>query len=41
MKQGEKIDSDHLTVTFDMGWSKRSNGTRYDSKSGHAFIMVH
>ena len=25
-----------LTVSFDMGWSKRSSGNRYDSISGHA-----
>ena len=28
-----------LTVTFDMGWKKRSSGRRYDSSSGHAFII--
>ena len=27
-----------LTVSFDMGWSKRSSGHRYDSLSGHAFM---
>ena len=26
-----------LTVTYDMGWQKRSSGRRYDSSSGHAF----
>ena len=25
-----------LTVSFDMGWQKRSSGNRYDSISGHA-----
>ena len=25
-----------LTVSFDMGWGKRSSGNRYDSISGHA-----
>ena len=25
-----------LTVSFDMGWSKRSSGNIYDSISGHA-----
>ena len=28
-----------LTVTYDMGWQKRSSGRRYDSSSGHAFIV--
>ena len=28
-----------LTVTYDMGWQKRSYGRIYDSSSGHAFIM--
>ena len=28
-----------LTVTYDMGWKKRSSGRRYDSSSGHAFII--
>ena len=28
-----------LTVTYDMGWQKRSSGRRYDSSSGHAFII--
>ena len=28
-----------LTVCYDMGWNKRSTGTRYDSISGHG-IMV-
>ena len=28
-----------LTVSFDMGWSKRSSGHRYDSLSGHAFMV--
>ena len=27
-----------LTVGYDMGWSKRSSGNRYDSMSGHAFF---
>ena len=29
-----------LTVIYDMGWQKRSSGRRYDSSSGHAFIIV-
>jgi hypothetical protein len=28
-----------LTVCFDMGWQKRSSGHRYDSLSGHAFLV--
>ena len=28
-----------LTVCFDMGWQKRSSGNRYDSLSGHAFMI--
>ena len=28
-----------LTVSFDMGWNKRSSGHKYDSLSGHAFII--
>ena len=28
-----------LTVTYDMGWQKRSSGRRYDSSSGHVFII--
>ena len=28
-----------LTVTYDMGWQKRSSCRRYDSSSGHAFII--
>ena len=28
-----------LTVTYDMGWQKRSSGRIYDSSSGQAFII--
>ena len=28
-----------MTVSFDMGWNKRSSGNRYDSISGHAFFI--
>eukprot|EP00978_Attheya_sp_CCMP212_P030598 scaffold113033_cov31-Attheya_sp.AAC.1 len=28
-----------LTVCFDMGWQKRSSGHRYNSLSGHAFLV--
>ena len=35
-KQGNLTVS--ITVSFDMGWNKRSSGNRYDSISGHAFL---
>ena len=28
-----------LTVSYDMGWNKRSSGHMYDSVSGHGFIL--
>ena len=28
-----------IAVSYDMGWSKRSSGRRYDSQSGHAHIL--
>ena len=28
-----------LTVSYDMGWNKRSSGHKYDSISGHGMIM--
>ena len=28
-----------LTVTYEMGWQKRSYGRRYDISSGHTFII--
>ena len=28
-----------LTAAYDMGWTKRSSGNRYDSLSGHAFLV--
>ena len=28
-----------LTVTYGMGWQKRSSSRRYDSSSGHALII--
>jgi len=28
-----------ITVSYDMGWNKRSTGKVYDSLSGHAFII--
>ena len=31
--------SNGLTVCYDMGWNKRSTGTRYDSISGHGIMF--
>jgi len=28
-----------ISVSMDMGWQKRSSGRRYDSSSGHAFLV--
>ena len=28
-----------LTISYDMGWNKRSSGTRYDSVSGHGIMI--
>ena len=28
-----------LTICYDMGWNKRSSGTRYDSVSGHGIMI--
>ena len=28
-----------ITVSFDMGWNKRSSGNRYDSLSGHVLMI--
>ena len=28
-----------LDVSYDIGWEKKSSGRRYDSKSGHAFMI--
>ena len=38
-ERGEEITRVKLTGSFDMGWNKRSSGNRYDSNSGHAFII--
>ena len=35
----EKKNKVKLTVQYDMVWQKRSSGRRYDSSSGHAFII--
>ena len=33
------INSTGLNASYDMGWSKRSSGNRFDSISGHAFLI--
>ena len=39
-KEWEKENSPvSITVSFDMGWNKRSSGNRYDSISGHALFI--
>ena len=35
----EKKNKVKLTVTYDMGWQKRSSGRIYDSSSRHAFVI--
>ena len=37
--KGKNNNKVKLTVTYNMGWQKRSSGRRYDSSSGHAFII--
>ena len=37
--KGKNKNKVKLTVTYDMGWQKRSSGRRYDTSSGHAFII--
>lgn len=38
-KQGEAKNCVSITACYDMGWNKRSSGHRYDSNSGHAFLI--
>ena len=38
-KQNGLTETVGLDVAYDMGWQKRSSGKRYDSKSGHAFLI--
>jgi len=39
-KRGELTSKDvKLTVGYDMGWNKRSSGHKYDSTSGHGFLV--
>ena len=37
----KELDPSHaqLTLSYDMGWNKRSSGTKYDSTSGHGFVL--
>jgi len=37
----KKIDAKEvkLTISYDMGWNKRSSGHKYDSMSGHGFVL--
>ena len=37
--KGKNNNKVKLTVTYDMGWQKRSSGRRYDSSTRHAFII--
>ena len=34
-----KVNDIELTVSYDMGWNKRSSGHKYDSVSGHGFVL--
>ena len=29
-----------ISISYDMGWQKRSTGRIYDSLSGHVFLLV-
>jgi len=39
--RGEKFNGSlpSISASMDMGWQKRSSGMRYDSSSGHAFLV--
>ena len=39
IRKGKNYNKVKLTVTHDMGWQKRSSGRRYESSSGHAFVI--
>ena len=39
VKKKELTELVGLDVAYDMGWQKCSSGRRYDSKSGHAFLI--
>jgi len=34
-----KANDVKLTISYDMGWNKRSSGNKYDSISGHGFVL--
>ena len=39
-KKGDATSKEvELTCSYDMGWNKRSSGHKYDSISGHGFLM--
>ena len=38
-EKGKNKNKVKITVTYDMVWQKRSSGRRYDSYSGHAYIV--
>ena len=38
-RQGKNNNKFKLTVTYNMGWHKRSSGRKYESSNGHAFII--
>ena len=37
--QGKKLEQGQTYITYDMGEQKRSSSRRYDSSSGHVFII--
>ena len=39
IEKDKNNDKVKLTVTYNMGWQKRSYGKRYDSSRGHTFII--
>ena len=38
-KLNDNLPSLGLTVSYDMGWQRRSGGRVYDSISGHGFLI--
>jgi putative lipoic acid-binding regulatory protein len=39
-REGKTVANDvKFTVSYNMGWNKRSSGRKYDSISGHGFLM--
>ena len=41
MKSWRQSETEQVKITklFDMGWNKRNSGNRYDSLSGHTFMV--